>query len=127
MWANSASDRSPPANLGFRPLLRVSCLSRPAHWAFHDKGFKFILWSLYYWLICSLLAKLLLFQGGEVARRHAYLGFDNSFDERVFRQVFVVSSSELLWPPLASQASIVFPDFRFQRCFRQFCALLQAT
>jgi hypothetical protein len=23
-------------------------------------------------------------------RRHAYVGFDNSFDERVFRQVFVV-------------------------------------
>jgi hypothetical protein len=52
--------------------------------------------SLYYWLICSLPAKLLLFQGGEVARRHAYVGFDNSFDERIFRQEFVVLSYDRL-------------------------------
>jgi hypothetical protein len=63
-------------------------MSRYTH--FNNGSFKFILWSRYYWLI--LPAKLLLFQGGEIARRHAYVGFDNGFDERVFRQVFVVLS-----------------------------------
>src|SRR6266705_2544196 len=41
-------------------------------------------------------ASLLLFQGGEVPARHASIGFDYSFDKRVFRQVFVVLSYDCL-------------------------------
>ncbi len=36
----SASDRSPPANLDFRRLLRVSCRACLAHWAFLRQGFQ---------------------------------------------------------------------------------------
>jgi hypothetical protein len=48
----------------------------------------------------------LLFQGSEVARRHAYVGFDNGFDERVFRQVFVVLSYDCFLRPFGSDVQL---------------------
>jgi hypothetical protein len=39
---------------------------------------------------------LVLFQVGEPPRSHTHVGFDYGFDERVFRQIFVVLSYNCL-------------------------------